>query len=182
MSNNKALFLDRDGVINLDHGYVYKREEFEFIDGIFELCLKAQANGFMLIIVTNQAGIGRGIYTQRDFDDLMKWVCEQFESKDIVINGIYNCPYHPEKGLGSYKKFSIDRKPGPGMLLNAMRDHRINLSQSLLIGDSFTDMYAGLAAGLKACIYLGENVESASPNVYCVKNLNEAGKLLDEKI
>lgn len=182
MLENKALFLDRDGVINIDHGYVYKREEFEFVEGIFELCLKAQANGFKLIIVTNQAGIGRGYYTQQDFDDLMKWVCDQFESRGIDIDGIYNCPYHPEKGLGSYRKFSIDRKPGPGMFLRAMRDHHINLSRSLLIGDSFSDIYAGLAAGLKACIYVGEKIESASPNVYCVENLNEVERLLDEKI
>lgn len=182
MSENKALFLDRDGVINIDHGYVYKKEEFEFVDGIYDVCLKAQENGFKLIIVTNQAGIGRGYYTQQDFDALMRWVCDEFKNKGIAIDGIYNCPDHPEKGLGSYKKFSIDRKPGPGMFLKARLDHGINLSQSFLIGDSFTDIYAGLAAGLKACIYVGEKFESASPNVFCVENLEEARKLLDEKI
>jgi D-glycero-D-manno-heptose 1,7-bisphosphate phosphatase len=84
MSENKALFLDRDGVINVDHGYVYKKEEFEFVDGIYDVCLKAQENDFKLIIVTNQAGIGRGYYTQQDFDALMRWVCDEFKKRALL--------------------------------------------------------------------------------------------------
>lgn len=180
MHKNKALFLDRDGVININHGYVHKKENFEFVDGIFDVCLKAQERGFKLIIVTNQAGIGRGYYSQHDFDDLMSWVLECFKSQNIYIDGVYHCPDHPEKGLGEFKKFSIDRKPGPGMLFRAMREHNLDLSISCLIGDSFSDIYAGLAAGLKVCIYVGEEIISTEPNVICVKNLLKARKLLDE--
>ncbi len=180
MHKNKALFLDRDGVINVDYGYVYKKESFEFIEGIFELCLKAQERGFKLIIVTNQAGIGRGYYTRHDFENLMSWVLDCFKGKNIYIDDVYHCPDHPEKGLGEFKKFSIDRKPGPGMLFRAMREHNIDLPNSYLIGDSFNDIYAGLAAGLKACIYVGEEIISTEPDVWCVKNILEARKLIDE--
>src|SRR4051812_49177389 len=99
----KALLLDRDGVINLDRSYVYKVEEFEFNEGIFENLLRFQLAGFLLIIVTNQAGIGRGYYTEDDFWVLTAWMIRQFESKGIQIAKVYFCPYHPVHGIGEYK-------------------------------------------------------------------------------
>ncbi len=143
-----ALFLDRDGVINVDHGYVYKKENFEFIDGIFELCLFAQSVGYKIIVVTNQAGIGRGYYTEHDFFLLSEWMCEKFKSKGVTITKTYFCPTHPVHGVGPYKRESLNRKPQPGMFYQAVDDFGIDLNKSMLIGDKKTDILAGLAAGV----------------------------------
>jgi D-glycero-D-manno-heptose 1,7-bisphosphate phosphatase len=145
---NPALFLDRDGVINVDHGYVYKPEEIEFIDGIFELCHTAKNLGYLLIIITNQAGIGRGLYTEADFHKLTGWMARAFKDKDIVFDKVYFCPFHPEYGIGNYKKETNSRKPGPGMILQAEKELDIDLSRSILIGDKESDILAGVAAGV----------------------------------
>ena len=145
---NKALFLDRDGVVNVEKNYVHKREDFEFIPGIFELCDHAQSLGFMLIIVTNQAGIGRGFYTEDQFLKLTSWMCNQFSAKGISITHVYYCPYHPTAGLGKYRRDSFDRKPKPGMLLKAQCAHDLDLSSSILIGDRQSDIEAGLSANV----------------------------------
>lgn len=149
MSGRAALFLDRDGVINIDHAYVYRPEEFEFIDGIFELCRAAQAMGYLLIVITNQAGIGRGYYTENDFHRLTEWMCGQFKHENITIDGVYFCPYHPEHGVGEFKIDSPLRKPAPGMLLQAAREHDIDFEKSVLIGDKESDIQAGEAAGVR---------------------------------
>src|ERR1700691_1426962 len=92
---NKALFLDRDGVINVEQGYVHRRETFRFREGIFELCRNAQALGYLLIVVTNQAGIARGYYTELEFHDLSEWMIKRFAEEQIQIARVYFCPYHP---------------------------------------------------------------------------------------
>ena len=143
-----ALFLDRDGVINIDHAYVFRAADFEFIDGIFDLVLAAKKSGYLVIIVTNQAGIGRGYYTEADFHRLMDWVGSQFVSRGSHIDGVYFCPDHPEHGVGAYRKDSAFRKPGPGMLLQAAADHDIDLTNSIMVGDKVSDVEAGRAAGV----------------------------------
>jgi D-glycero-D-manno-heptose 1,7-bisphosphate phosphatase len=143
-----ALFLDRDGVINVDHGYVHKVEDFQPIDGIFELCRAAQARGFQIFVVTNQAGIGRGCYTENDFHALSRWMCALFQSHGVTIQKVYFCPTHPEHGLGHYKTESPLRKPHPGMLLQAHAEFGVDFSRSVLIGDKPSDIAAGLAAGV----------------------------------
>jgi D-glycero-D-manno-heptose 1,7-bisphosphate phosphatase len=149
MKNNaRALFLDRDGVINEDYGYVHKYEDFHFIDGIFELVKEARNKGYLVIVVTNQAGIGRGHFTEVEFHTLMKWVTKQFSVNGGEIDEIYFCPYHAEFGVGKYKKESIFRKPGPGMIMNATKDYKIDLQHSVLIGDKDSDMNAGISAGV----------------------------------
>ncbi len=149
-----ALFLDRDGVINLDHGYVSQRSDFVFVDGIFDLCKEATGRHIPIIIVTNQAGIGRGYYDEATFHALMNWVSEQFATQDIPISGIYFCPYHPQHGIGIYRQESDRRKPGPGMLLDAARDHDLDLENSIIIGDKMSDCIAGFRAGLRHTILL----------------------------
>lgn len=144
----KALFLDRDGVINIDHGYVHRIEDFEFLDGIFELCQVAQEKGLKIIIVTNQAGIARGFYTEHDFAVLSKYMLAAFDKKGIKITDIFFCPYHPEHGIGHYKKDAECRKPNPGMILQAAAAYDIDLSTSFLLGDKMSDIEAGLAAGV----------------------------------
>lgn len=151
----RALFLDRDGVINIDHGYVHKREDFQFVDGIFDLVKAVKAAGYLVIVVTNQAGIGRGYYTEAQFLELMDWVRSAFRQHEGDLDAVYFCPYHPEHGIGEYKRESSCRKPEPGMLLQAAHEHDIDLSASVMVGDSAKDMQAGEAAGVGRLFYLG---------------------------
>lgn len=146
--SRSALFLDRDGVINVDHAYVCKKENFEFVDGIFELCRTAKQLGFLICVVTNQAGIGRGFYTEKDFLELTDWMRSVFREEGCEIDKVYFCPSHPEYGVGEYKTDSTFRKPGPGMILQAAQELGIDLAKSILVGDKETDIQAGIAAGV----------------------------------
>lgn len=152
-----ALFLDRDGVINIDHGYVHTIEAFQFVEGIFELVAEANLRGYLVVVVTNQAGIGRGFYTEAAFLELMRWMTNQFANHGASIDAIYFCPFHPEHGLGEYRKHSEFRKPGSGMLLQAAQEHDIDLPRSLILGDKVSDMQAGKAAKVGGLFYLGES-------------------------
>lgn len=143
-----ALFLDRDGVINHDHGYVHRIEDFSFRDGIFDLCAAAQALDFALVVVTNQAGIGRGYYTEADFHLLTDWMLARFQDHGITITGVEFCPDHPVHGIGQYRRDNPRRKPGPGMILDACARHSLDPAFSVLIGDRATDMQAGQSAGV----------------------------------
>lgn len=143
---NKALFLDRDGVINIDNGYVYKINEYEFIDGIFEFVKIFYDLGYKIIIVTNQSGIGRGYFTEADFEVIMKFVKETFLKKNIKIDKVYHCPHHPTEGIGLYKKNCNFRKPNPGMILDAVNQFNIDASNSILVGDSLSDINAGISS------------------------------------
>lgn len=150
----KALFLDRDGVINVDTGYVHSFEEFRFQEGIFELCISAQALGYILLVVTNQAGIARGYYSESDFLKLTDWMIQAFADKKVRICKVYYCPYHPLHGVGQYKCESAERKPKPGMLLRARKEFDLDLAASVLIGDRFSDIDAARAAGVGTKILL----------------------------
>ena len=151
---HKALFLDRDGVINLERHYVHSCDKFQFQDGIFELCRAAQNLRYLLVVVTNQAGIARGYYTEQDFLQLTQWMIDRFAEQQIKIARVYYCPYHPVHGVRGYKRDSPDRKPKPGMLLRAQRDLDLDLSSSVLIGDQASDMKAARAAGIGTKIAL----------------------------
>jgi len=156
----KALFLDRDGVINHEVGYLHRAEDVRFVDGIFSLGRTAQSLGYALIVVTNQSGIARGLYTPADFEALMDWMSQQFAKQGITLTAVYHCPYHPTHGIGEYQRESEDRKPSPGMLLRAARDHNLDLMQSILIGDRCSDIAAANAAGLRHAFLL----EGTEPN------------------
>ncbi len=158
-----ALFLDRDGVINIDHAYVYQSENFNFIDGIFELCQAVQSLGYKIFVITNQAGIGRGYYTELEFDKLTQWMLDIFKQHNVIIEKVYFCPHHPEHGIGQYKQDSYFRKPNPGMILQAVAEFDIDLQHSVLIGDKLTDIYAGKSAGIQTNLlyspkHLNENI------------------------
>jgi len=146
--SSPALFLDRDGVVNYDHGYVHRKEDFIFIDGIFDLVRAAKAAGYLCIIATNQSGIGRGLYTESDFNTLMEWVAAQFMQYGGKIDAVYFCPNHPEHGRGKYRKKCQFRKPAPGMLLRAADEWRVDLPRSILVGDRLSDIEAGTKAGV----------------------------------
>lgn len=168
MPKNKALFLDRDGVINVEKNYVYKIEDFEFMDGIFEVMRSYQEQGYLLIVITNQAGIGRGYYTEEDFNMLNEWMLKRLADEGIHITKVYHCPYHPEYGIREYKKDSFDRKPNPGMILRAAKEFEIDLDASILVGDKESDIQAGKRAGVKMNVLLEStyhrNSNSAAAN------------------
>jgi D-glycero-D-manno-heptose 1,7-bisphosphate phosphatase len=153
-----ALFLDRDGVINVDKHYVHRIEDFEFVDGIFDLCAQAKKSGMALVVVTNQAGIGRGYYTERQFWDLTEWMCAQFANRGVSIDRVYFCPNHPQHGIGVYQCESFDRKPNPGMILRAQAELGLDLTKSILIGDKVSDMQAAHSAGIGRAVLLGDDV------------------------
>jgi D-glycero-D-manno-heptose 1,7-bisphosphate phosphatase len=144
----RGLILDRDGVINEDIGYLHRAEECRFVDGIFEMAAGFAARGFVLVIASNQSGIGRGYYTEADFERLMAWMSGEFARQGITIAGVYHCPDHPTEGVGAYRRANPRRKPGPGMLLQAARDLSLDLARSWTVGDQSSDIEAGRAAGV----------------------------------
>ena len=149
---NKALFLDRDGVINREVRYLYRIEDFEWIPGVLETCRWFGELGYRLVVVTNQAGIGRGYYTEADFHRLTDWMLAQFQSAGADIAKVYYSPYHPIGGRGKYKQDTPCRKPNPGMILRAQADFNLDLSASILVGDKESDIAAGRSAGVGTCV------------------------------
>ena len=152
----KALFLDRDGVINIEKHYLHKIEDFEFIPGIIEVMRQYRQEGYVLVVVTNQSGIGRGYYTEEAFWQLTEWMKQTLAAHGVIIDGVYFSPYHPEKGVGEYRRESDCRKPGPGMLLKAAEELKLDLEASVMLGDKESDVEAGQNAGLAQTIRLLE--------------------------
>lgn len=150
-----ALLLDKDGVINVNHGYVCTPERTDFIGGIFDLCRAATRHGWLNVVVTNQAGIGRGYYTEQAFKAYMDWVRAEFHRNDARLDAVYYCPHHPVHGQGAYLRDCDCRKPKPGMILTAQRELDLDLGGSMLVGDSASDAEAGRAAGVGRIVLLG---------------------------
>jgi D-glycero-D-manno-heptose 1,7-bisphosphate phosphatase len=150
-NKNKALFLDRDGTINVEKNYACKVEDFEFIDGIFDLIRFYQENEYLIFIVTNQAGIARGFYSENDFQKLTEWMLDQFTAKGIKISKVYHCPHHPD-----FTGECDCRKPKPGMILQAIREFNLDPGKSILIGDKKSDILAGINAGIAENYFIQE--------------------------
>lgn len=148
LRGHAALLLDRDGVVNVDHGYVHTPEKTEWIPGIFGLAAHARSAGLRVIVVTNQAGIARGYYSEADFIAYSHWMQGQFEARGSGLDAVYYCPHHPEGCMAGYGGTCRCRKPAPGMLLAAARDYGIALADSVLVGDMVTDIRAGESAGV----------------------------------
>ncbi|MGE5203850.1 MAG: D-glycero-alpha-D-manno-heptose-1,7-bisphosphate 7-phosphatase [Acidobacteriota bacterium] len=147
-SQKRALILDRDGVVNEDTGYLHRIEECRFVTGIFELAAAFARMGFLIVIATNQSGIGRGLYTEADYERLMTWMKSEFGRRGAPIAAVYHCPDHPTAGIGRYRRANPWRKPGPGMLLQAAVDLDLDLGRSWTVGDKESDIEAGRAAGV----------------------------------
>ena len=145
----KALFLDRDGIINVDHGYVSQIEKFEFVEGIFDL-LKCFADaGYLIFVVTNQSGIGRGYYSEDNFTALTEWMIEAFRKRGLKIEKVYYCPHSPEDKCHC-------RKPQIGMIEQALADYPVDLAHSYMIGDKQSDIDLALNAGIGQSVYIGD--------------------------
>lgn len=151
-----ALFLDRDGVINEEMNYVHEIRTTFFVPGIFELCTRAQKNKFLLMVLTNQAGIARGLYAESEFMHYTAWVHEEFARRGIILAATFACPHHPSKGLGAYLRDCTCRKPNPGMFMAAAARYDIDLGLSAMIGDKPSDMAAARAAGVGQTYLVGD--------------------------
>lgn len=151
-----ALFLDRDGVINVDRGYTHRRQDFVFMPGIFDLARAAVGAGLAVVVVTNQAGIGRGLYGVDVLADLSRWMVRQFALANVPIARVYFCPHHPDATIAGLRRVCDCRKPAPGMLLAAARHLGLDLTRSVLIGDKATDLAAATTAGVPRRALLGD--------------------------
>ena len=175
----KALFLDRDGVVNEEVGYLHHTEEVRFVPGIFSLCRTAVTLGYRLIVVTNQAGIARGFYTEEDFHTLMDWMRTALRAEGIELDAVYHCPYHPEHGVGPYKREHEDRKPGTGMLRRGAREFNLSLADSIMIGDRCSDIAAANAAGLRQAFLIhGTEASICTGNYLKIETLTEVEQWL----
>ncbi len=164
-TNRQALFLDRDGVINVDRGFVYRREDFEWLPGIFDLVRSARRHGLPVVVVTNQSGIGRGYYSEDDFFALTRFMQQRFEAEDAPLTAVYHCPFHPQAEVDRYRHPDHPwRKPHPGMLLQARADLGLDLARSVIFGDRSSDLEAGAAAGLGHLALIG-SVDIAVPGL-----------------
>ncbi len=156
---HKAVFLDRDGIINIDKTYLYKIKDFEFCDGVFETLRHFQDMGYALFIVTNQSGIGRGYYSEKDFENLTTWMLKELKKESIEIKKVYHCPHVPKANCDC-------RKPKPHMLNLAIKEFEILPKKSWMIGDKPSDIFAGINAGISNTVFVNNSTcEDAKYNV-----------------
>jgi D-glycero-D-manno-heptose 1,7-bisphosphate phosphatase len=184
-TTRKALFLDRDGIINVERDYVHRADDFTFSDGIFDLCRAAGRHGFLIVVITNQSGIARGLYTEEDFAAITQWMIEKFAAEGVTIAKVYHSPYHPEATIDRYRLDHADRKPSPGMILRARDDLKLDLEASVLIGDRLSDIEAGRRAGIpRLCLIPHESVSISNSeilrDVLISHSLDEARRTLFE--
>jgi len=142
----RAVFLDRDGTINIEKEYLYQIENFEFIPGVPEAIHRLNQAGFFVVVVTNQSGVARGYYTEEDVEILHRHITRELEKSDARVDAWLYCPHHPD-GRGSYALPCSCRKPLPGMLSEAARRYTLDLQHSVMIGDKHADIAAGQAVG-----------------------------------
>jgi len=170
----KTIFLDRDGVINHEVGYLHKIEDFRFINGVFEACLYFQSLGYEIVVVTNQSGINRGYYNESDFQKVNSWMLDQFKHQGINILDVFFCPHGPDDCCDC-------RKPKPGMLFKAKEKHKIDMNRSWIIGDKEADVKAANAAGINQTILVksGHDIDAKNSNAtHILNSIKEAQSVI----
>lgn len=177
----KAIFLDRDGTLNIDYGYVHQIDDFQFIEGSIEALQQLKAMGYLLVLVTNQSGIARGYFSEDQFLQLTEWFDWSLADRGVDFDGIYYCPHHPE-GKGEYRQDCDCRKPKSGMLLQAMKELKIDPEHSFMVGDKMEDLQAGLGANVryKILVKTGKPVTSEGENLadYVIPSVAELPDLI----
>ena len=168
-NKQKAIFLDRDGTINVYKGFLRNIDDYEMLDGVAEAIKKINESGYLCIVVTNQPVIARGEVTVEELDEIHKKLETLLGLEGAYIDGLYYCPHHPHKGYeGEIPELKIEcdcRKPKPGMLLNAAKDYNIDLSKSWMVGDGENDVKAGIAAGCKTALICVETEDEYGQDV-----------------
>lgn len=180
----RAAFIDRDGVINKEHGYVHRVEDFHLLPGVVEGLRALQQGGYALVVVTNQAGIARGLYTEADYARLTRHMTDTLAAHGVALTAVYHCPHHPTAGVGALRTDCDCRKPAPGMLQRAAREHGLDLAASVLVGDKGSDIEAGRRAGVAACVLVrsGHAIDAADTERAdaCVADLRAAAAWVGE--
>lgn len=167
----KAVFLDRDGVINVDNGYISKKKDFIFHKNVFKSLAELQEAGYILIVITNQSGIGRGFFSEEDYNNVTHYMLEELKIRGIFIKNVYHCPHRPEDKCDC-------RKPNTKMIEKATAFHNINLESSILLGDKASDMQAGKKIGINKCYLIGKKDTS----VICDGFFNSLSDFVNSKI
>lgn len=165
----KVAFLDRDGTINVDYGYVVIPERFKFINGLFTACRLLRDLSYELIVVTNQSGIARGYYSEQDFLNLTQWMRKQFIKQGVPLLDVFYCPHHPQAIVPNYRCHCRCRKPSPGMIEQACRKYSIDLERSIMIGDRQSDLQAAKAAGIGKFYLLSQEVVNQEKMEVCFR-------------
>ena len=155
---SKAVFFDRDGTLNVDTVFLYKKEEFEWMDGAIEAIRFANENGYKVIVITNQSGVARGYFKESDVNALHDWMNEQLKKYGAHIDAFYYCPHHPEAVVPEYRKKCECRKPGAKLVEDACRDFNIDKKASVMIGDADRDIECAEKAGVKGVKFTGGNL------------------------
>lgn len=178
----KAVFLDRDGTINVDKEYVFRKEDLEWEKNVIPGLRLLQENGFELIILTNHSGIARGYFTEEDFRNFNDFLVEELGKEGIIVRKTYFCPFHPTKGIGKYRVDSPLRKPGAGMLEEADREFGIEKEKSFLVGDRWSDVLAGKNFGIRSVLVsrgkAGSDEEHRTEADFVAKDFLEAAKFI----
>ena len=168
---SKALFLDRDGVINIEKNYTYKIDEFEFCNGIFEVIKFFQNRGFLIFVITNQAGIGRGLFKLKEFKILTNWMLNRLKQKNIIISRVYHCPHSPQIKCQC-------RKPNNKMIEDAISFYDIDRKNSWMIGDKISDMEASKKSNIGNSIFITEKKTNVQDISFIVKSVSDINKFL----
>ena len=182
----RAVFLDRDGVLNQDRGYVSRPEDFEWMPGVMHALRALQRAGWALVVTTNQSGIARGLFGPAEYENLTAWMHSELARHGIPLDGVYHCPHLPDAPLAAWCRQCDCRKPAPGMLRRAARDLKLDLPACVMVGDKPSDIRAGRAAGVAACIRIADAIDHAScdfsetPADFTCASLAEAARWLLE--